>query len=99
VIQCFRYVSEIRTIAENPDPIQIRARCGPDTMVIRRPIHGMIRRSVPVRAVKTRRRFGSENASFQVSVPCFLIEYLILFYMSAFNWFLYTSLCLNSVHV
>ena len=39
----------------DPDPIRIRARCGPDTMVIQRPIHGMIRRSVPVRAVKTRR--------------------------------------------
>ena len=52
----------------DPDPIQICARCGPDTMVIRRPIYGMIRRPVPVRAVKTRRRFGSETASFHVSV-------------------------------
>ena len=38
----------------DPDPIRIRARSGPDTMAIRRPITGMIRRSVPVRAVKTR---------------------------------------------
>jgi len=51
-----------------PGPIRIRAHCGPDTMVIWRPIHGMIRRSVLVRAVKTRRRFGSKTASFHVSV-------------------------------
>ena len=55
-------------VVEDPDPIRIRARCGPDTQAIRRPIHGMSRRSVLVRAVKTRRRFSSEIASFQVSV-------------------------------
>jgi len=43
-------------------------RCGTDTIGIRRPMHRMIRRSVPVHAVKTRRRFGSETSSFQVSV-------------------------------
>ena len=52
----------------DPDPIQIRARCGPNTMAIRRSTHEMIHRSVPVHAVKTRRRFGSETASFHVSV-------------------------------
>jgi len=52
----------------DPDPIRIRAQFGPDTMVIWRPIHGMIRRSVSVRAVKTRWRFGSKTASFHVSV-------------------------------
>ena len=46
---------KIRTVAGDPDSIRIRARCGPDTQSIRRPIHGMIHRSVPVRAVKTRR--------------------------------------------
>ena len=48
----------------DPDPIQIRAHSGPDTMAIRRPIPGMIRRSVPVHAVKTRRRFDSETRHF-----------------------------------
>jgi len=43
-----------------------------------RPIHGMIRRSVSVRAVKTRRRFGSETASFHVSVRSCAFPYLPL---------------------
>ena len=64
---------EIQIVAGDPDPIRICARCGPDIMVIQRPI-GMIRRPIPVRAVKTRRRFGSETASFHVSVLYFLIE-------------------------
>ena len=51
-----------------PRPDSGSCRCGSDTQVIRRPINGMIRRSVPVRAVKTRWRFGSETASFHVSV-------------------------------
>ena len=46
---------EIRTVAGDPDLIRIRAHCGPDTQAIRRPIFGMIRRSVPIRVVKTRR--------------------------------------------
>jgi len=51
------------------------ARSEPDIMAIRRPIHGMIRRSVPVRAVKTRGQFGSKTASFYVSVLSLFIEY------------------------
>ena len=35
---------EIRTVAVDPDPIRVRARCGPDAQPIRRPIHGMSRR-------------------------------------------------------
>ena len=69
---------EIRTVAGDPDPIRIRDRCGPDTMAIRRPIHGMIRRSVQVRAVKTRRWFGSETASFHMSVCSYVIFFLPL---------------------
>ena len=69
---------EIRTVSGDPDPIRIRARCGPDTMVIQRPIHGTICRSVLVRAVKTRRRFGSETASFHVSVRSCAFPYLPL---------------------
>ena len=69
---------EIQTVAGDPDRIQIRARCGPDTMMIRRPIHVMIRRSVLVRAVKTRRWFGSETASFHVSVCFCLFPYFPL---------------------
>ena len=59
---------EIRTSYRRPGPDSGSCRCGPDTMGIRRPMHGMVRRPVPVRAVKTRRRFGSETASFHVSV-------------------------------
>ena len=55
-------------VTGDPDPIGIRAHCGPETQTIRRPIHGMSRRSVPVCAVKTRRWFSSEIASFHVSV-------------------------------
>ena len=62
----------------DPNMIQTCARCGPDTQAIRRPTHGMIRRSVSVRAVKTRRRFGSETASFHVSVRSFAFPYLPL---------------------
>ena len=62
----------------DPYPIQIRAHCGTDTMVIRRPIHGMIHRSVLDRAVKTRWRFGSETASFHVSVRSCVFSYLPL---------------------
>ena len=62
-------------VAGDPDPIRIRARCGPDTKVIRRPTHGMIRISVPVRTVKTRRRFSSEIASFHVSVCSSVVFY------------------------
>ena len=87
---------EIRTRCRRPEPNPFS--CSSWTRYAGNPKtdHGMIRRSVPVRAVKIRRRFYSETASFHVSVPCFL---LILFYMSAFNWFLYTLLCLNSIHV
>jgi len=60
-------------VAGDPDPIQIRARSGPDTMAIRRPAYGMIRKSVSVRAVKIRQRFGFETTSIQVSVLCLLI--------------------------
>ena len=59
------------------DPLQeiwIGARYGPNALAIRKPTHGMIRRSVPVRAVKTRRRFGSKTASFYVSV-CLLVYF------------------------
>ena len=63
---------EIRTIAGDPNPIHIRTRYGPDTHAIRRLTHGMIRRPVPIRAVKTRQRFGSETASFHVSVCSYI---------------------------
>jgi len=67
---------EIRTSYWRPGPDSGSCRSGPDTQAIRRPIHGMIRISVFVRAVKTRRRFGSETASFQVSV-CFCLIFPI----------------------
>ena len=61
-----------------PGPDSDSCRCGSDTQAIRRPIHGMIRRLVPVHAVKTRRRFGSETASFHVSVRSCAFPYLPL---------------------
>jgi len=73
VLQRSESFGEIRTVVGDPDPIRVRARCGPDTQPIRRPIHGMSRRSVLVRAVKTRRRFGSETALFHVSVCSYTI--------------------------
>ena len=69
---------KIRTVVGDPDSIRIRARYGSDTQAIRRPIHVMIRRSVTVRAVKTRWRFGSETASFHVSVRSCAFPYLPL---------------------
>ena len=47
-------------------------------MAIWSPIHGMIRRSIPVHIVKTRRRFGSKTASFHVSVYSSVFLYLLL---------------------
>ena len=39
-------------VTEDPDPIRIGARYEPSTLAIRRLIHEMIRRSVPVRPVR-----------------------------------------------
>ena len=55
VLQHLRLVCTIRTVAGDSYPIRIRARCGPNTKAIRRPIHEMIRRLAPVHAVKTKR--------------------------------------------
>jgi len=60
------------TIAGDSDPIRICAHYRPNIQAIRRSIHGMICRSVLVRAVKTRRWFGFETASFHVRV-CFCV--------------------------
>jgi len=78
VLQYFGSVRWVRTSCRRPGPDLNSCRCGPDTMVIRRPIHEMIRRSVPVRAVKTRWRFGSKTASFHVSVRSCAFSYLPL---------------------
>ena len=72
---------EIRTVVGDSDPIRICARCGPDTQAIRRPIHGMIRRSVPVRAVKTRRRLDSKTTSFHVNVRSYVFTVIGMLYM------------------
>jgi len=64
--------SNFRLVCWDPDPIQIRVRCGTDTLVIRKPIYKMIRRSVLAHTVKTRWQFGSKIASFHVSV-CFCV--------------------------
>jgi len=79
---------------------RIRARCGPDTLAIQRPIHRMIQRFVLVRAVKTRWWFGHETASFHVSVLCLLIEFFgiisrecLLLLSSLINSVLYLNYC------
>jgi len=58
--------------------LQIGVRYGPNTMAIRRQIHEMIRRLVPVHAMNTRRRFGSKTASFHVSVSSCIIYLFIV---------------------
>jgi len=65
-----------KSVTGDPDPIRICANYEPDTLAIRKPTHEIIRRSPRVRAVKTRRRFGSKTASFHVSV-CSCIIFLI----------------------
>ena len=52
------------------DPIWICVRYEPDTLAIWRPIHGVIHRSVLVRAVKTRRRFRNRVISCECSFLC-----------------------------
>jgi len=64
-------------ITEDQNPIRTCVCCGSDRLAIRRPINGMIRRFLPVRAVKTRRWFGSKTASFHVSV-CFCVIFLFI---------------------
>ena len=59
---------EIRTGCRRPGPESDSCRCGSGRLMIQRLIYGMICRSVPVRAVKTRRLFGFETTSFHVSV-------------------------------
>jgi len=89
VIQTHSVRSE--PVAGDPDMIQICARCGSDTQAIRRPFHGMICRSVPVRAVKTRRRFGSETASFHVSVHSYVFTVVGMLYMLPLSF--YVTFC------
>jgi len=71
-------VTAIWTRLWDPDPIHIRVRYGVDTLAIRRPIHELIQSSVPVRVVKTRRRFSSKIASFHVSVCSYVIFLFIV---------------------
>jgi len=79
------HVTAIRTHSRDPDPIRICVRCGADTLAIQRPTHRMIRRSVPVRAMKTRRRFGSKTASFHMSI-CSYIIFLFIIVSSIYMW-------------
>jgi len=79
VLQCFGFVWwDLNPAIGDPNLIRICARYRPDTMVIQRSTHGMIRRSVPVRAVKTKRWFSSETTSFHVSVHTCVFPYLPL---------------------
>jgi len=71
-IQTYLVRSEL--VAEDPDSCSL----WPDTMAIQRPIHGMIRRTVLIHAVKTRGRFSSKTVSFHVSVRSCAFPYLSL---------------------
>jgi len=68
----------LEPVTGDPDLIRIHIHCRLDTLAIRRSIHRMIPRFIPARAVKTRRRFGSKIASFQVSVRSCAFSYLPL---------------------
>ena len=65
-------------VTEDSDPIRIRIRRVPIRQAIQRPRHKMIRRSLPLHAVQTRRQFGPEITSFHVSVCFCVITYLPL---------------------
>ena len=66
---------------EEPIPIRICVRRVSIRQAIRRPTHEMIRRSVPVRAVKTRWWFGPKIVSFHVSVYfCIIVNYRYLLF-------------------
>ena len=84
-VHVFDYaVQRFGPVWRDPDPlrkVRIYARYGPDTMAIRRPTHEMIRRFLPVRVMKTRRRFGFKTASFHMSI-CLLVyfNFSVLFY-------------------
>jgi len=72
-----------------PSPIWIRARCEPDTLVIRKPTHEITRRSVSVLVVKTRGWFGPETASFHVSIYFCIIAiycYQWIFYLPSLDY-------------
>jgi len=68
-----------RDLTGDPYPIRICSHCGPDTLAISRPIHGMIRRSVLVRVVKNRWWFRSKTTLFHVSVCSYIISLFIGF--------------------
>ena len=65
-------------VTGDPDLLRIGVCYGPNALASQRPTRRMIQRSVPVRAVKTRRQFSSKTASFHVSV-CSCIFSLFLF--------------------
>ena len=63
--------------------VRICVHYGPDRLVIQRLAHKMIWRSVPIRSVKTKQRFGPKIASFHVSVYFYIIthyRYLLINY-------------------
>ena len=68
-------VTRTRLVRSGPVvEIRIGVHCGLDTLETRRPTHEMIQRSVPARAVKTRRRFRPETVSFHASVCSYVIS-------------------------
>ena len=93
-------------ITGDPNPIQILARYGPETLAIRKPTHGTIQGSLLVRAMKTRRRFGSKTASFHVSIGSYVIllftvvnMYLCFTFIISCNYLIYfisMTICITS---
>ena len=59
-------------VTEDPDSIRICVRRVPIRQAIRRPTYESTRRSVSVRTMQTRQRFGPETASFHLTV-CFCV--------------------------
>ena len=84
----------------DPDPLQetwICARFEPYSVAIRRPVHEMIWRFVPIHTVKTRRWFGFKTASFHVSVCSYVIflfivassTYMLLVLFHVIIWYIW----------
>jgi len=75
---------DLNPVTEDADLIQSDVQCEPDTLAIQKSTHEIIWRSVPVRAVKTRRRFGPKTASFHV---CLFFTLLLITVIFFFNYY------------
>ena len=82
--------------------IQFGAHYGHNTLAIRKPIHGIISRSIPVCSMKTRRRFRSKSVSFHVSVYYYIIinyHYLLFNFYLVWILFVHVIIVLDHAHL